>query len=67
MKCPDLGRPIVLNAPPVRGGESGVEGEGGGMEDAGPCGGMSVSEGRKITFIDRLLGRQGKRRSVVLS
>ena len=28
---------------------------------------MRMSEGRKISFMDRLLGRQGKRRSLVMA
>ena len=49
-----VGGVICLDGPGVGGGEVGVGGVGG------------MSESRKLSFMDRLLGRQGKRRSHVI-
>lgn len=59
MKVPELGRPIVLSSAPS------LE-EGGGSSDGQIEAGGSMSEVRKVSFMDRLLGRQ-KRKSLVLS
>ena len=56
MKNPDLSRPIVLNA----------TGKGQAAEAAPGGNAASMSEVRKVSFMDLLLGRQ-KRRSLVLS
>jgi len=62
--CPELTGPITLDPPVgVLNSSTGPDGE---MIVEPGSGSGGMSEGRKVSFMDRLLGRQ-KRRSLVLA